>query len=137
MIYFELYLNALDNYHSIVGKKFRQILVDESKVFYSQKMIKHNTTNLISNETEKNKAIALLNSIKNDHTYMIVLRDDIAFVVIHYAEDNFIIIDPHVECCGILSKTGVYRYIVYDSVWNFVVCIMIPEKTNVEIQNGT
>ncbi|XWV26644.1 putative orfan [Tupanvirus soda lake] len=127
--YFNIYVNALDNYHSIVGKDLRQTFVDEAKVFYPQKFTTTTISNLVTNETNKSNAMALLESIKNNNSHMIVLRDEIAIVIIHYEGDNYIVIDPHVECCGVLSKTGVYRYVVYDSVWNFDVHIMVPENT--------
>ncbi len=128
--YFELYVSALENYRSIVGNSIRQISVDESAVFYPQKIITHTTTNLVSNPENKKNTIELLDVIKKNHSSMVILRDEIAFVVIHYADDNYIVIDPHVECCGILSKNGIYRYVVYDSVWDFAVHAFIPEQLN-------
>jgi hypothetical protein len=135
-LYFTIYADALENYRSLVGQNIRQILIDEAKRFYPQPMITHSINNLVTNEPNKQTAFALLENIKNDHTYMIVLRDEIAFIVIHYIDNNFIIIDPHIEYCGILSTNGIYRYVVYDSVWNFDVHVMIPNKTTISANNN-
>jgi hypothetical protein len=129
-LYFTIYSNALEIYRSIVGQNIRQILVDEAKKFYPQSVVTHTMNNLVTNETNRLNIFMLLENIKNDHSYMIILRNEIAFIVIHYNEDNFIIIDPHVEYCGILSKNGIYRYIVYDSIWNFDIHTMIPNKSD-------
>lgn len=134
--YFPLYASALEQYRSIVGQDLRTILVDEAKIFYPIKLETMTFSHLISNHDNRNTVINLLENAKNDHSYIIILRDEIAFVVIHYENDNFIVIDPHVDCCGILSKTGVYRYIVYDVIWDFQVDLMIPEKPkNIPIEN--
>ncbi|XWV25659.1 putative ORFan [Tupanvirus deep ocean] len=131
--YFNVYVSALDNYHSIVRNDLRQIFVDEAKVFYPQKFQTTTISSLVTNEANRANAMALLDSIKNKHSHMVIMRDEIAIVIIHYENDNYIVIDPHIECCGILSKTGVYRYVVYDSVWNFDVHLMVPEDTT---ENG-
>ena len=127
-VYFDIYATALENYRSIVGQNLRLTLVDEVKIFYPQVMETFTTNNLVTNHLNKQNALDLLETVKNDHSCMVILRDDIAFVAIHHTGDNFIIIDPHVEYCGILSKVGIYRYIVYDSIWNFDVHVMTPEK---------
>ena len=127
-MYFDIYASALENYRSIVGQSIRQILVDEAKIFYPQPMVTLTTNNLVTNHLNKQNVLDSLETVKNDHSYMIILRDDIAFIAIHHAGDNFIIIDPHVEYCGVLSKIGIYRYIVYDSIWNFDVHVMMPVK---------
>lgn len=126
--YFNIYATALDNYHSIVGDTLRQVYFDEANNFYHQDVNTVPMNTLVSDATNKETAINLLETIKNDHSYAIILRDEITFTVIHYENDNFIVIDPHVEYCGILSKTGVYRYVTYDNVWNFNVYVMTPRQ---------
>lgn len=129
--YFNVYIDALENYRCIVQGNDRQILFDEAKIFYPKEFKITSTNNLVSNEENKNAVLNFLEELKTNHTYAIILRDDIAFVVIHQQNDNFIIIDPHVECCGLLSKNGVYRYVVYDGVWDFNIN-MLTEKVNME-----
>lgn len=124
--YFNIYASALDNYRAIVGESSRQTLVDEVKIFHSLDLTTYSTTKLVSNLDNKTIALGLLDKINKTHSYMIVLRDEIAFVVIHYQNDEYIIIDPHVEYCGVLSKGGIYRYVVYDSIWDNEVHVMIP-----------
>ena len=123
--YFEIYASALENYRSIVGNDFRQIFIDEAKIFYPIDLATTSTKNLVSNATNKAQALAILDSIKDTNSYVIILRDDIAFIVISY-EADYIIIDPHVEYCGILSKNSVYRYATYDSIWDFDVHFLTP-----------
>lgn len=134
-IYFPIYASALENYRSIVGNTDRQIFVDETKVFYPQKINVFTTSSLISNENNRIKPMELLESIKNDKSGMIILRDEIAFAVIHYQNDNYIVIDPHVAYCGILSKTGVFRYTVYDNIWNFDVNILTFDQLDPQTVN--
>jgi len=132
-VYFPLYVNALENYRSIVGSTQRQIFIDEATIFYPKKMVSHPLNCLVSNNTNKNIAMGFLDTIKNNHSCLIVLRDEIASTIIHYENDNFIIIDPHVQYCGILSKTGIYRYVVYDGIWDFDVnVLMVEESVNSE-----
>ena len=130
--YFNVYAAALDNYHSIVGDNLRQVYLDEANIFYQLKLNTISTKSLISEPTNRDQAIELLDNVKNNHTFAIILRDEISFVAIHHENDNFIIIDPHVEYAGILSKTGIYRYAVYDTVWNFDVHIITSDNNLVE-----
>ena len=126
--YFDIYASALENYRSIVGTDVRQIYFDEAKIFYPTPYSTITITKLVSNANNKNNAMQYLDSIKN--SYAIILRDEIAFIIIHYNADDYIVIDPHVEFSGILSKTGVYRYVTYDLIWDFDVSILLPTKTN-------
>lgn len=124
--YFDIYTTAVNNYWSIVGGTTRQILVDEARIFYPQLMDTFSTTNLVSNTINKQYIFTLLAQIAVSRSCMIVLRDENAFIVIHYEGDDYLIIDPHVEFCGILSSVGIYKYIVYDSIWDFDVHVLIP-----------
>jgi hypothetical protein len=135
-LYFEAYVSALDNYRSIVGDSIRQISVEESSIFYPHEMSIYTSKELVSNEENKKTMMNYLDIIKNNHSCVIILRDEIAFVVIHHELDNYIIIDPHVEYTGILSRSGVYRYIVYDSVWDFDVHVLIPKVLKQEKMVG-
>lgn len=125
--YFVIYATALDNYHSIVNNNLRQVYFDEANHIYKLQMNMITTDALITDQNNRNAAINLLENVKNNHSYAIFLRNEDAFIVIHYENDHFIVIDPHIEYCGILSKTGVYRYVVYDDIWNFNVHIIVPK----------
>ena len=126
-IYFEIYLNALENYRSIVGVNDRQIFVTEAKIFYPLSFTTHNIKNSVSNAESKQKIFDIIESLKTNHGTLMILRDEIAFVVIHHENDDYILIDPHVECCGILTKNNIYRYVVYDGIWDFDVDVMVLE----------
>ena len=118
--YFIIYTNALENYRSIVGTTIRQIFVDEAKIFYPKSFVITTLSNLVTNPVQN------LDSI--DNSYAIILRDEIAFTIIHYKDDDYILIDPHIEYCGIMSKDAIYRYITYDGIWDFSVSILTPEN---------
>lgn len=128
--YFDLYATALDNYRSIVGQSLRQVYLEEAKIFHQLDFDTFTTNNLVTDALKKKDALELFDTIRNNNSYAIILRDDIAFVVIHYNENDFILIDPHVEYCGILSSASIYRYIVYDNAWNFDVHVMVPKIEN-------
>lgn len=139
-LYFTIYASALENYHYIVGNNIRQIFIDEAKIFYPNSM----TTITFPNLTDPISKAQFMDLINNNRTYIIILRDEITFIIIHYDDNNKIIIDPHIEYCGILSNDAAYKYIVYDGIWNFDVSIMIGEnndqsiniiKTNEENEN--
>lgn len=124
-VYFPIYATALENYRSLVGDNLRQIYFDEAKIFYPAELISISTMKLVSDESRRDSALQFLDNIKN--SYAIILRDEIAFVIIHYEADKYIIIDPHVEYCGIMSKNAVYRYTTYDGIWDFDVALSIPK----------
>ena len=129
-IYFQIYASALENYRSIVGNNLRQIYFDEAKIFYPTELTTNNISKLVTDENNKAIAIHFLDSIKG--SYAIILRDEIAYVIIHQDGDNYIVIDPHVEYCGILSKSGVYRYTTYDGIWDFNVSLLTK---NISLEN--
>jgi hypothetical protein len=126
--YFEIYANALENYRSIVGNNPRQIYFDEAKIFYPTELDTNNITKLVSDANNKAIADQFLDSIKD---CAIILRDEIAYAIIHLEADKYIIIDPHVEYCGILSKTGIYRYTTYDGIWDFNVALLTKNTKNI------
>lgn len=128
-LYFTIYASALENYRSIVGHNLRQIFVDEAKIFYPEELLVSVSNKLVSDPFNKATAMSLLDVVKNKHSYMIILRDEIAFIVIHHENDNYIVIDPHVEYCGILSKDGIYKYVVYDGIWDFDVNVLLKNTT--------
>lgn len=127
--YLPIYIGALENYRSLVGSTIRQILVDEAKIFYSNPIDTFTTKNLVSNSTNKINMMGYLDLIKANHSYLIILRDEIAFCVVHHQNDDYILLDPHIECCGILSKNSIYKYIVYDGIWDLDVHLMMPPVT--------
>ena len=126
--YIEVYSAALENYKSIVGTNIRQTFIDEVKIFYSLDLKTNTLKNLISIDANKSSFMTYLDSIKDENKYAMILRDEITLAVIHYDADNYIVIDPHIEYSGILSKNGIYKYITYDGIWDFDVTIMIPNK---------
>ena len=65
-------------------------------------------------------------------SYAIILRDEIAFAIIHYKDDEYILIDPHVEYCGIMSKNAINRYATYDGIWDFNINILTPIENMVD-----
>ena len=132
-IYFPLYANGLDNYRSIVGQSLRQVYIDEAKIFHQLEFDTFTTNNLVAEPIKKNSAMELLDTIRDNNSWGIILRDEIAFVIIHHDKDDFILIDPHVEYSGILSKASIYRYVVYDNVWNFDVHVLVPKMMKKEI----
>jgi hypothetical protein len=135
--YFSLYANALENYRSAVGSIIRQTFIDEAKIFYPLETETFTISQLVSDQTKKNDALNMLELVKQKHSYVIILRDEIAFIAIHHQDDNFILIDPHAECCGVVSKTGVYRYTVYDGVWNFDVHVINQTTPVTTIQDDS
>ena len=125
--YFEIYASALENYRSIVGNSLRQIYFDEAKIFYPTEMTTNTINKLVTDANNKSAAMQFLDAIKGSGA--IILRDEIAYVIIHHEGDNYIVIDPHVEYCGILSKAGVYRYTTYDGIWDFDVSLLMKNTT--------
>jgi hypothetical protein len=122
--YFNIYSTALENYKSITSGTLRQITFDEANVFYPMVMDKQFINKLVSNQQNKNTALSFIDQIKQSHSFGIILRDSIAFIIIHHQNDDYIVIDPHIEYCGILSKNNVYRYVVYDGIWDLDVYIL-------------
>jgi len=107
----------------------RQIFVDETKQLYSLDLETVCTKQLVTNVQNKTDLFTILNTVAELKSYVIVIRDDIAFIMIHHENDDFILVDPHVEYCGILSKNSVYKYITYDGVWDFDVNILRQKNT--------
>jgi len=130
--YFEIYANAMDNYRSLVKTNIRQILIDEARIFYPLTLETKMITNLVTDPAQRVVYEQIMDQIKTNHSYVLLLRDDIVFVIIHYENDNFIIIDPHIEFCGILSAGRIYRYVTYDAVWDLSVRCLYPPVTETE-----
>jgi hypothetical protein len=124
--YFDLYMAGLENYSSITNGVMREIFLDEASIFYPSIYDQNTLTNTVTNAERKNQLMDLLQVIELCHSYAIILRDEIAFVVIHLESNNFILIDPHVESSGVVSIDQVYNYITYDKIWDFNVHVLIP-----------
>lgn len=122
--YLNIYTTAVANYETIIGGDIRQIFVDEAYKFYPLNLIQQTITNIVSNSQNKIQFTSLINNIKEKHSAAIILRNDEAFVIIHYENDDYIIIDPHLTCCGILTMDSICKYITFDGIWDFEVNIL-------------
>jgi hypothetical protein len=122
--YLNIYTTAIANYETIVENNIRQIFVDETYRFYPLNLKQYTITNIISNLQNKTRVINIMNNIKEKHSAAIISRNDEAFIIIHYENDDYIIIDPHLTCCGILTMDSIYKYITFDGIWDFEVNIM-------------
>lgn len=113
--YLEIYASAMDTYRKIVGNSNRQVFFDEVNKFYNLNLSNHNVLkNLATDPVYQSTAHSLIEQAE----CAIILRDEIAFVIICCDVSKYIIIDPHAEYTGILSAAGVYRYITYDGIWD-------------------
>lgn len=123
--YFTIYAAALDNYHLVTNNDFRQIYFDEANI-YDLNLSMFPLKSLISDKNSKDRFYEFLANIQNNNSYAIILRDEIAYTIIHYQDDKFIIIDPHIEYSGIVSADTVYKYTIYNNIWDFDVYVSIP-----------
>jgi len=130
--YFEIYSTAIENYNSIVGTNHRQLAIDEAKIFYPMDMFSSTLNKTVTDASNKQLLMQKLNSCKN--SYIVIIRNEIAFIVIHYDNDDYIVMDPHVEYCGILSKEAVYKYITFNGVWDFLIAFLTPSYTDQLVQ---
>ena len=108
--YFVIYANALEKNRMIVGDQVRQIFFDEGLKMFPLDLINNTIKKISTDISSKNDATNLLHKIRDKHSYALILRDEIMFVVIHYNGDEYIIIDPHVEYCGIITENQIFRY---------------------------
>lgn len=126
--YFVIYADALDKFRIITNNRIRQIFIDETLKLFPLMLKNKTVKNLSTNTNNVNDAINLLHSVRNNHSYALILRDDIMFIIMHYNENEFIIIDPHVEYCGILTERQIFRYVTYNGVWDFDVHIFMSNN---------
>ena len=124
--YFEIYTASLEKYMSVTENKIRNFLFNETNNYYHLQTKVIITNSLIDNIANQQIVLGVLENTKNNHSYAIISRNEMTFIIIHYENDNFIVLDPYVECSGILSKDRVLKFITYDHIWNFDVHIMIP-----------
>lgn len=124
--YFDIYANGLSNYYKIIDSSSgsRQVYLDEALTQYDLKMTTTTMSLLLTNEENRNAIVSILENIKLNHSYAIILRNEIAFTIIHHISDEYILIDPHVEYSGILTQKGIFKYLVYDDIWNFDVSVI-------------
>jgi hypothetical protein len=132
-----VYFEGIENYNQIVhtgqnaGKNInREITFEEALFFYPMELNTVHCKNLISNNDSKNQFYGDLLDIKQKNSYMIVLRDSVAFVVISVSPDTdeYIVIDPHVSTTGILTTDLVYRFVTFDGIWDETIYIMTPKQ---------
>lgn len=121
--YLDIYVAAVESYITIVGKTFRQISLDEVQQFYSCKLSSITMTN-INEELNRLALMDYLNLVQINNSYFIISKNDISFIIIHYINDDFIIIDSHTLCAGILSKNNVYNYIIYNQNCDSNICLI-------------
>ena len=127
--YFIIYADALEKFRKITNDQNRQIFVDEALITFPLKLTTNVIKNLSSNTDNKKNAQNLFNLIKNKHNYVLILRDDIMSIIIHHADNEYIIIDPHVEYSGIATDNQILRYVTYDGIWDYDVHIFVPEES--------
>jgi len=131
--YLNIYTTAVTNYETIVGNDIRQIFVDETDRFYPINLKQQTITNIVSNLQNKTQITNIMNNIKEKHSAAIILRNDEAFIIIHYENDDYIIIDPHLASCGILTTDSIHKYITFDGVWDFEVNILTFDENQVPV----
>jgi hypothetical protein len=136
---FDLYVEVFNNY-KLSGIK-TEISMDDAQIFYPITLIKTTCQNLVSVEINREMFNNYLNCIRDNHSFVVIKREISSFICIHHQNNDYIVIDTGIECCGILSQASIYKYVVYDGAWDFSVDLLTnPDKDLIdnisnEIQN--
>ena len=125
--YMMLYFQGLDRYQAATGESKRAIGIEEALQLSTIPLEALTSDSLVSDVNRKQGALAAFDMVKERRSFAIFVRDDTAFIVIHAEDDNYILIDPHVAVCGILSRERIYRYLTYDSFWDLEVTMLVPQ----------
>lgn len=135
----DLYLNccidAMEKYHKLTNSISRHVYIDEYILNYPQKYTKHICHNLLSDKLSATIAYQIIDKCILNKSAAIVIRHDtdIAISVIYNDNNNFIVIDPHLNVCGILSIDRMIRFLTYDNTFDTSISILTFEST----QNST
>jgi len=126
-MYYNCYISGLEIYNTIADGKNIQLYLDQTDKYYDTQFKEIPIRQIVSNHEQYNILIKLLEEIKTDHTYCIILRDEIAIICIHFDDDNYILIDPHVETSGIVPIDALIRYVTYGGIWDFDIYLLKPD----------
>ena len=117
------YLEGTDVYNSIVGNSERETFSDEVEIFHDRKFNRFHIK-----LTDNTELVGQLNNVASDKSHAIIIRDSNAFFVVYHESGNFLIIDPHIQYCGLLPINYLVRYITYDNVWKNNIYIIRVEQ---------
>lgn len=133
--YLDAYIRGCSLYQKIVGNTDRPVAIGEA-IDENQGGLRwqKRTVESLERQSDNDNFLGLFGKGVEDCEAMIFSRNNMMFLAIRVADDKFIVIDPHINFCGLLDTNRMFRYLNLDGFWIFKTSIIYVVQDSLLVQ---